>query len=336
MAHFHIDNIVFELTGACNQCCRFCYNYWRDGSTPIAPPDPSRARKTLKKLLSQASVGHLSFSGGEPLLLSNVHDLVLHARFKGCKVNVLTNGTLLTADALDNYLSLGVSAIQIPLLSADASVHDYLTNVPGSWEKALDALRRTGQAGIGAAVLVITKVNASGVAETLGLIRDCGIRTVMVNRFNIGGNGIRNARELVPDRKTLQDAFAAVEAFAEANPEMNFVSGVCTPLCYLDTAPYPHIRFTKCSTDLTGRPVTVNYEGDVRFCNHSPRVLGNIFSRPIGEILTDPEINAFYAGVPDECGKCALLLRCGGGCRAASEQVRGTFSAPDPILDYKD
>ena len=272
-----IDHLVYELTGACNQCCRFCYNYWRDGSTPIAPPDPSKARKTLKKMLSQASVGSLSFSGGEPLLLSNIHDLVLHARFKGSKVNVLTNGSLLTADALENFQSLGVSVIQIPLLSADASVHDYLTNVPGSWEKAVDALRRTGHAGIGAAVLVITKVNAPGVAETLGLIRDCGIRTVMVNRFNIGGNGIRNAQELVPDRKTLQDAFTAVEAFAAANPEMHFVSGVCTPLCYLDTAPYPHIRFTKCSTDLTGRPVTVNYNGDVRFCNHSPRVLGNIY-----------------------------------------------------------
>ena len=330
-----IDHLVYELTGACNQCCRFCYNYWRDGVTPIAPPDPSMARKTLKKLLSQTSVGNLSFSGGEPMLLSNVHDLVLHARFKGCKVNVLSNGTLLTDDALENFLSLGVGTIQIPILSADASVHDYLTCLPGSWEKAVDALRRTGREGIGAAVLVITKVNAPGVSETLGLIRDCGIKTVMVNRFNIGGNGIRNVQELVPDRKTLRDAFAAVEAFAAANPHMRFVSGVCTPLCYLDTAPFPHIRFTRCSTDLSGRPVTVNYNGDVRFCNHSPRVLGNIYSRPIGDILADPEINGWYTGVPEECGKCSLLQRCGGGCRAASEQVHGTFSALDPILDYK-
>lgn len=292
------------------------------------------ARKTLKILLAQTSIGHLSFSGGEPMLLSNVHDLVLYARFKGCKVNVLTNGTLLNDDALENFVNLGVSAIQIPLLSADASVHDYLTCLPGSWEKALDALHRVGKAGIGAAVLVITKVNAPSIAETLQVIKDCGIRTVMVNRFNIGGNGIRNVRELVPDRKMLQDAFSAVEFYAAANPEMRFVSGVCTPLCYLETAPYPHIRFTRCSTDLTGRPVTVSYNGDVRFCNHSPKVLSNIHSRPIGDILNDPQLNAFYSVVPDECGECALLQRCGGGCRAASEQVSGRFSAQDPILEY--
>lgn len=328
-----IDNIVFELTGACNQCCRFCYNYWRDGSTPIAAPDPALARKTLKKLLAQAAVQTISFSGGEPMLLPNIHDLVLRARLKGSNVNVLTNGTLLGSDALDNFLSLGVGAIQIPLLSADAAVHDYLTNVPGSWDKALEALRRTGKASVGVAVMVITKKNAHDVTPTLKLIKECGIRTVMVNRFNIGGNGIRNVRELVPDKQMLSGAFAAIEAFASNNPDMRFVSGVCTPLCLMDTTPYPHIRFSKCTTDLTGRPVTVNFNGDVRFCNHSPRILGNIYSRAIGDILTDPGINALYAPLPVECEKCTLLQRCGGGCRAASEQVYGSFSAMDPIME---
>ena len=333
MPRFHVDNLVYELTGACNQCCRFCYNYWRDGKTPIEVPNPTQTRKTLKRLLSQASVGTISFSGGEPMLLSNIHDLVLKARLKGSRVNVLTNGILLTGDALSNFLSLGVVAIQIPLLSADAAIHDYLTSVPGSWAKALDALRRVGKSGVGVAVLVITKKNAAGVKETLELIKECGIRTVMVNRFNIGGNGLRNSKELVPDKKMLQEAFTAIEAFAASNPQMRFVSGVCTPLCLIDTASYPHIRFAKCSTDLSARPVTVNYSGDVRFCNHSPRVLGNIYDRPIGEILTDPEINEWYSPLPEECGKCPLLQRCGGGCRAASEQVYGTFAAMDPIIE---
>jgi radical SAM protein with 4Fe4S-binding SPASM domain len=331
MARAYIDNVVFEITEACNQCCRFCYNYWRDGNAPIPAPNPALARKTLKKLLSQASVGNLSLSGGEPLLLPNVHDLVLHARFKGCKVNILTNGTLLDEDALHNFISLGVGAIQIPLLSSDAAIHETLTGLPGSWGKAFDALKRTGKTGIGAAVLVITRVNAPYVTATLSLIRDCGIRTVMVNRFNIGGNGIRNLRELVPDRIMLEEAFAGVEAFAVANPEMRFVSGVCTPLCLMDTEKYPHISFTRCTTELSGRPLTVNYSGDVRFCNHSPRVLGNIYSRDIGDILGDPRIKEYYAAVPEECGKCPSFQRCGGGCRAASEQVYGSFAVKDPI-----
>ena len=331
----HIDNIVFELTEACNQCCRFCYNYWRDGSTPLPKPDPRLARKTLRKLLSQVSVGTLSFSGGEPLLLRNIHDLALYARFKGSRVNVLTNGVLLSEDAVANFKSIGIGAVQIPLLSADPAIHDYLTQVPLSWEKAVAATRRAVDAfGNGAyTVLVITKVNAPGIPETLRLIGDLGIRGVMVNRFNIGGMGLKNMQELVLDRDTLSKAFADVESYASAHPDIRFVSGVCTPVCVMDPSPYPHIKFTYCTTDFTRRPVTVSFRGDVRFCNHSPYILGNIFQKSVRDILTDPEIIRRYSEVPDHCRECALLKRCNGGCRAASEQVFGTFAKPDPLLE---
>ncbi len=334
MARTEIGNIVFELTEACNQCCRFCYNYWRDGQSKIPLPSPSEARKTLRKLLSQASVGTVSFSGGEPMMLRNIHDLALAARFRGCHVNVLTNGTLLTEDALANFVSIGVSAVQIPVLSADPSVHDYLTSLPGSWKKATAALRNVAALmPDGAyAVLVITAVNAPTVPETLGFIRSLGVRRVMVNRFNIGGMGIRNESELVLDAAGLRSAFSAVEAFAAENTDMSFVSGVCTPLCLLDTKPYPHIRFSWCSTDFSRRPVTVNYKGDVRFCNHSPYVMGNIFERPIGEILLDKANLERYSEIPGRCIGCKMLKLCNGGCRAASEQVYGTFSREDPVL----
>lgn len=335
MARTDIQNLVFELTQACNQCCRFCYNYWRDGSSPLPPPDPSLAARTLKTLLEQASVGTISFSGGEPLLLPNVHDLALKARFKGSRVNILTNGTLLSDFALDNFMSIGISAVQIPLLSHKASVHEYLTALPGSWEKATDALSRVAsRMPEGAfAVLVITAVNAPDVTATLRLVRDAGVRNVMVNRFNIGGMGIKNTRELVLDAATLKRAFADVEAFAAAHPDMHFVSGVCTPPCVMDPSPYPHIKFSWCSTDLKGRPVTVDYSGNVRFCNHSPFVLGNIYERPVGDILNDPAAVARYSGIPDRCAGCSLLSRCNGGCRAASEQVYGTFDKADPLLE---
>ena len=333
-SRFQIGNIVYELTDACNQCCRFCYNYWRDGSSAIAAPSDALARKTLRKLLSQAAVGTISFSGGEPMLLKNIHDLAMYARLRGSNVNILTNGTLLTPDALANFESLGVGAIQIPLLSADSGIHDYLTSLPGSWEKARTALWRAATLmPQGAyAVLVITKLNAPGVSDTLKLIRDLGVRNVMVNRFNVGGNGIRNSDELALDPAALSQAFADVESFAADHPDMRFVSGVCTPVCVVDTSAYPHILFTGCSTDLNRRPVTVSWRGDVRFCNHSPHVLGNIYDRPVGEILSDPEVTARYAVVPEKCTSCAHLKFCNGGCRAASEQLYGTFALPDPIL----
>lgn len=334
MPRQRISNIVFELTEACNQRCRFCYNYWRDGS-PLPAPDKALCRKTLRRLLSQAEVGTLSFSGGEPMCMPGVTDLALMARFKGAKVNILSNGTRMTEQDILNFREIGLGAIQIPVLSADPAIHEHLTGLPGSWEKATRALGTVAKVmpGRAYAVLVVTKVNAPGIPATLELLYQLGVTSVMVNRFNLGGSGLRHREELVLNRQELDKAFSDVEAFAAAHPGTHFVSGVCVPICVLDSRRYPHIRFSYCSTDFNLRPVTVNYRGDVRFCNHSPKVLGNIYRQPIGEILANPEAATYFAAIPEHCQSCPHLKPCNGGCRAASEQVYGRFDREDPVLE---
>lgn len=330
----NLGHLVFELTEACNQNCRFCYNHWRpDGSLPA---DDRLAARTLKRLLKQAAIGSISFSGGEPSLLKNIHDLALKCRFKGCGVNVLTNGTLVSDDDIAIFKSIGINALQIPLLSSDPAVHDYLTGLAGSWEKACHTIR-TAISVLGpehyAAVLIVTAKNLDGIAETLNLYQKMGVKTVMVNRFNLGGNGLSNRDELSLSRKELCSAFKIISDFSLCNPEMAFVSGVCTPVCLMDPLDFPGIRFTSCSTDIKNRPVTVSFKGNVRFCNHSPFVLGNIWEKDIREILENRSVMERYSSVPIECNGCKLFARCKGGCRAASEQVYGTFDRIDPIIE---
>ena len=331
-----LGHLVYELTEACNQNCRFCYNHWRpDGCAPV---DKQLARRTLARILRQAKVGSISFSGGEPTLLSNIHDLALKCRFKGAGVNILTNGTLLTEDDILNFNSIGVSAIQIPLLSHDPAVHDYLTGTPGSWEKACKSINSvlvTMGSEHFAAVLIVTAKNAERLPATLDFYNTLGVQTVMVNRFNLGGNGLKHRGELCLSREGLRSAFKLINDFALHHARINFVSGVCTPVCLLDPFQFPFIRFTTCSTDVESRPITISYRGDVRFCNHSPFVLGNIWERDLSDILEDKSILAHYSGVPEQCSECRLYPRCKGGCRAASEQVYGSFDLVDPIIEIQ-
>lgn len=337
MDKIRLGHLVYELTEACNQNCRFCYNHWRpDGCQPA---DVRLARRTLNRILKHADIGNISFSGGEPTLLRNIHDLALKCRFKGTSVNILTNGTLLTDDDLNNFKSIGINAIQIPLLSCDPAIHDYMTGLAGSWEKACKSIRST-LATLGpehfAAVLIVTAMNCASIPGTLDLYKKMGVKTVMVNRFNLGGNGLKNQKELCLNRKSLMASFRTISDFSVRNPDMNFVSGVCTPICVLDPLEYPGIRFTSCSNDLMNRPITISCKGDVRFCNHSPSVLGNIWERDLREILEDRSIIGRYAGVPEQCSGCSLYNRCKGGCRAASEQVYGSFDRIDPVIEILD
>ena len=299
----------------------------------MAAPDFSLTKKSLQTLLQQAEVGSISFSGGEPLLLPRLFDLILKARFAGSQVHLLTNGTLLTDDTIGFCRDLGVEMIQIPILAPDAELHDSITGLAGSWQRAVATARKIARWDSSRLipVFILSALNIDQTLPTLELYRDLGVKQIMFNRFNVGGLGIQHWRELRLTTQQLQDTFAAVSRFMVEN-DMTANSGVCSPICILDPKHYPGIRFAHCNTDVSHRPITVNYRGDVRYCNHSPRVLGNIHREPLSQILTQATASGYFDSVPDACATCNHWSRCRGGCRAASEQLHGRFDLADPIL----
>ena len=331
-----IGTVVYELTDACNQACKFCYNYWKGGECPskVAAPDYRLARRTLRRLLRQASIGRISFSGGEPMLMPHIHDLAMMVRFAGAKFNLLTNGTLLTDDDIEIFNQLGVGAVQIPILSTDATLHDEITSLKGSWQRAVAAARKVvaKREGVLVPVLIVSRMNLHCVEEVLEFFHnELGAKYALINRFNIGGLGLKNAAALNLTNAEIAEMFKRADLTA-ARLGMTLQSGVCTPLCVVEPQNFPHILFTNCSTDFSHRPLTVNYRGDVRFCNHSPRVLGNIHKTPLKEIIARANEDSYFSTIPTKCNGCKLWERCRGGCRAASEQLYGTFGEADPIV----
>ena len=330
--------VVFEITDACNQACKFCYNHFKgcEGYCAPAAPDYDMARRTLKRLLDEASIASLSLSGGEPMLMPNIHDLVLKARFTGANVNILTNGTLLSDNDVKIFDDLGVGLIQIPILSSDAQIHDALTTIGGTWERAMRGARRVAERRKGwlAPVLIITRQNLDTIESTLELYAELGATNILVNRFNVGGLGIGNASELSLSHRELRAAFKRADTKLR-ELGLRAHSGVCTPMCVLNPKEYSNITFTHCTTELMSRPLTINYRGEVRFCNHSPRVLGNIHDMPLATILEQSQADGYFDKRPAECASCRLWEQCRGGCRAASEQLYGTFDRVDPILSIE-
>lgn len=332
-----VNIVVYELTDACNQACKFCYNYWKAKECPakMEAPDPRLARRTLRRLLRQADIGHISFSGGEPMMMPNIHDLALKVRFSGAGFNLLTNGTLLSDQDIDIFDQLGVGAVQIPILATDPALHDEITSLKGSWQRAVSAARRVAakREGVLVPVLIVSRMNFHCIEECLEFFHnELGAKYALINRFNIGGLGLKNAAALNLTNAEIEEMFERANRTAE-RLGMTLQSGVCTPLCVVDPAKYPSVLFTNCSTDFSRRPLTVNFRGDVRFCNHSPRILGNIYKTPLRKIIEEATKDEYFATVPTKCAGCKLWERCRGGCRAASEQLYGTFGEADPIVE---
>jgi radical SAM protein with 4Fe4S-binding SPASM domain len=78
-------------------------------------------------------------------------------------------------------------------------------------------------------------------------------------------------------------------------------------------------------------PLTLSVDGDLRLCNHSPIVAGNIHRDPLSTILASPYLAA-WRRPPALCASCARWTSCRGGCRAASEQSGLGLEYADPAI----
>jgi radical SAM protein with 4Fe4S-binding SPASM domain len=312
--------------------CRYCYNSWkRPGELPQKPVGFREILRTMKILFRQAEVSHITFSGGEPFLTERFLELVLACRMRGKQVTIITNGTCAGEADYRSLKEIGIGLIELPILSYKAKVHDRLTRSPGSWEKVLKSIEILQDLDVPVVVVVIlTKVNFQDLGETLDFLKARGINRVMLNRFNVGGSGIREWDKLSPSVEQLRRTFSLAEAKLK-ELRLSITANVCTPFCVLDPKDYPRIGMVSCSPRIEERPITVNANGAVRLCNHSPTVLGNIHITPLQDIFRKSYLSRFAETVPRPCVGCSDFVKCQGGCRAAGEQLWGSLEAGDPI-----
>ncbi len=329
-----IPHISLEVTSVCNLKCKYCYNIWKapDNGDFKQFNSYSKAKKTLKRIFKIADVNHITFTGGEPFLSERFSELVLYARMKKKSVAVISNGNSANKRAYEQMVSLGVELFELPVHSPDPIAHDYMTNIKGSWKKSVNSIKELISLNANVvAVIVITKANYKQIAETLIFIKSLGISRIMLNRFNIGGQGIAEKDNLIISQKELAQTYRIASETGKTH-KLLLSSNVCTPLCVISPEDFGGIIFSTCSSDVKKRPLTIDISGDLRFCNHSPTVLGNIFKDDLNEMLNSEKARLWENIVPDFCSDCSLYSQCMGGCRAASEQMNLSLNSPDPII----
>jgi len=325
--------IVLEVTSSCNLNCRYCYNIWkRPEEKSIHLNSYKKAMDTLKKLFSVAEVTQVTMSGGEPFLCERFSEIVLFCRMKKKNVTIISNGTSVSRDEYKQVIDLGVDLFEFPMHSSKPEIHDYLARVEGSWAKVVNSIKTVKELGAKVVcVIVITKVNYKDIKDTLLFIKELGINRVMLNRFNIGGNGIAEEVNLAISHDELRKAYKIANEIAKSDG-MTLTSNVCTPMCIVDPKDYPNIRMSSCAANVINMPLTLDIDGNLRLCNHSPVVVGNIFKDKIEDLLHSDYAKSWKEIVPEYCKNCNKYPKCLGGCRAASEQLGLPLSEVDPIV----
>lgn len=179
--------VQFELTRRCNLRCRHCYNTSGRG---LQRELTDTEWLSLASQCSTMGVFHLSLSGGEPFLRSDlVFELLDLCENTNTAVSINTNGTLLTEPIvrrLDNYGCLFKT--QVSLDGARPGTHDSIRGCPGAWEVAVRTLARlNGLRGCVAIACVLMEGNHQEAGELVDLAADLGVDRISFGHlFRLG------------------------------------------------------------------------------------------------------------------------------------------------------
>jgi radical SAM protein with 4Fe4S-binding SPASM domain len=327
------ESLIYEVTPRCNLRCQHCYNVWKDGEPyPKTELPTDRACRLIRKAVRDSRCRNFTLTGGEPLLRDDLETLVATARAIRTTVTLITNGTLLPEARIQSLIRAGVSMFELPLNSSDRAMHNHMAGDLDCFDKVTRAAACIRFHGAQVAfVFVGTKLNIEHWKGALELGIALGASGFLLNRYNAGGECHGHPETLMPSVDQVRDSLAIAETYARRYG-VDIGASIAIPPCLIDPADFPHVGFGFCAAGTDRAYYTIDPMGQVRPCNHSTTILGNLFTQSLKSMVRSKTLAAFKQARPALCQGCSLEDTCLGGCKAAAQVCYNSLTAPDPFL----
>lgn len=156
-----------RLSYACDNACIFCSDADRlDGS--IVDEDAVYAAIDA---VAASGAERVVLSGGEPTRSKHLLKAIKHAKAKGLRVALTTNGRVVKSEKIAQMLeAAGVDEVRVSVHGGRRTTHDGLVGRQGAWVESLGGLRFFGRTGVETTmVVVLTSVNKDETAHLMHL-----------------------------------------------------------------------------------------------------------------------------------------------------------------------
>ncbi|RJQ48056.1 MAG: radical SAM protein [Gaiellales bacterium] len=304
------------LTDRCNLRCVFCY-----AGCPSIPAasgkgrelSQTEVRRLIDRVRGEAQVPSLSFTGGEPTLRHDLPDLVAYAaRIKGMRVNLITNGTLVTPGLAGALRRAGLASAQVSIEGATAATHDAATGVAGSHERSIAGLENLAAAGVRVhANTTINRLNLHECVSMPGLAVALGLDRFSMNLVIPAGAAAANHSQLVRYEE-LGPVLEGVMA-ASRRHGVEFMWYSPTPLCLFN--PIARGLGNKGCSACDGL-LSVDSSGGVRPCSSWDETVGSLLTGGFEEVWGSARARAYRAKslAHPGCRECDSFSACNGAC----------------------
>ncbi|MBE0477033.1 MAG: 12,18-didecarboxysiroheme deacetylase [Coriobacteriia bacterium] len=352
--------VVWNCTQRCNLKCVHCYAASEDRE--YSGEMSTGEAKVMVDDLAAFGAPVLLFSGGEPTIRKDLVELMNHARSKGMRVVISTNGTLITPERAEAYAEVGLSYVGVSL-DGGRETHDRFRGIPGSFDKAIAGIRNSKAAGIKVGLrMTINKRNWRDIGELFDIMEAEDIPRACFYHLVYTGRG----SELMAEDLDHDETRAAVRLIMDRTRAM-FEAGLSPEILTVDNhadGPFVYMELLKEDPkraeevlqllrwnqgNSSGNGIAcVSWNGEVyadQFWRHFS--FGNVRQRPFSEIWTDvsgdSEQSELMAKLKDKrphvkgrCAECRWLAICAGNFRVRAEAATGDLWEPDPACYLTD
>jgi len=347
--------VVWNCTRSCNLRCVHCYSH----SQSCKYEGEMTTDEGMRLIDSLAEFGApvILFSGGEPLLRTDLPALIRHATSTGLRAVISTNGTLISPDKARELKDLNLSYVGVSLDGTEP-VNDKFRGIPGAFARAMAGIRACREAGLKVGLrFTINRRNVGEIPAIFRILIDEDIPRACFYHLVYAGRG----SALIEEALDLPRAREAVEQIIDLTADLHrhaMPKEILTVDNHCD-GPYLYMRLLREDPDRAKQVLEllqynggnssgvgiacVSWDGAVhpdQFWRHL--TLGNVRERKFGDIWTDKD-NALLMMIKEKkrhvTGRCALckwLDICAGNFRVRAEAVTGDLWAPDPACYLTD
>jgi radical SAM protein len=336
--------VIWEVTQACDLACVHC--------RASAQPERSTAELTTEqgyKLLDEIrSFGEplMVFTGGDPLKRPDLYDLIRHSVKVGLRTNVTPSATpLLTPEAIDGFKQAGVTRMAISVDGHDAESHDHFRGIPGTFERAMAALKHAQKIGLDTQFqTTVTRRNMAHLPEIAKIVEEVGSKMwslfflIVTGRAELGDD--LQAAEYEDVFRFMYDLSKTATFGVKTTEAMHYRRYIAQRMKAEgreSSEAAKGVAFRTAGVSDGRGFVFVSHTGEIFPAGFLPLSGGNVLHDSLTDVYRNSDLFKTLRDPHQREGKCGLCeyVKVCGGSRSRAYALTGDYLAEDPRCIYQ-
>jgi len=323
--------VDWAITANCNLKCKHCRGF------PEGELSTERARKLIAEI-AELKPGWVIVEGGEPLLRSDLFELLGLMRQNQLEVHLITNGMLISPQIIDTLKQLGIR-VMVSIDGATKATYEAI-RTGADFDKVIQSARTYAREGLLEAInTTLLKTNYRELPQLFRLAASIGVKRMTII-------GLKPCQDFVEKLLSPEEYGEAIRLACRAAEETGvefffdepFFWAVVKEWGLLAHMPAEGTGIVASSTSacIFGEYLFIETDGGVKPCSFPQMTVGNVNEKSLIEIWDDVLSSPLLQQIKDPktrtgcCRSCQYLDDCK-GCRSRTFVLTGDWFSSDPV-----